>query len=85
MLEQAHHSASNTEATLNCFYQQIPTTLTLDPAYVSVRGVRHANIETDDFDFDQYIDEFLSDDRKILLILGDLGAGESLYEQYLVH
>ncbi|KAF9361944.1 hypothetical protein BGX26_009400 [Mortierella sp. AD094] len=50
--------------------------------YVSPRAKLHANA-TSDFDLMSKVQEFLSSDRKVFLLLGDSGAGKSTFNRTL--
>ncbi len=50
--------------------------------FIPMRGTWHVN-SRQDFGLDEEIQKFLSNDKKVLLLLGDSGAGKSLYTQGL--
>ena len=52
--------------------------------FVPLEGCWFAQAE-DGFDLDEKVNKFLSGDKKVLLLLGDSGAGKSLYTQGLAH
>ena len=76
----AKQSLTDIEVNIAFMRSQIAETKTQERAlYIPLFGFWNRNQQEQPFDLDQAVKRFLQSDQEILLLLGDTGAGKSLY------